>query len=140
MDFHRLKQLVGKLGGLLVLDGDEPAFVVLPYDKYQKMEAGPLRPSESEASEEIQVSSRPARSILAEVLRARVNDASETSNEMNGFDGASIANGADSDETMVEKLNQEILVLKEEIRQKEEAELVVNEQSTEPIAEAIDLD
>lgn len=109
MTFSRLKELVGKLGGLLILDGDEPAFVVLSYDKYQKMEAG----------EEIPVSSR------------------------NGFNGLdeTFANGIDSvDETTVEKLNQEILVLKEEIRQKEEAELVGNEQSTEPVAGTVDFD
>jgi len=94
MNFSRLKELVRKLGGLLVLDGDEPAFVVLSYDKYQKMEQG----------EEVPV----------------------------------IANGISEigDEETMERLNQEILVLKEEIRQKEEAELI----STEPVAETVDFD
>ena len=106
MDLSKLKDLVKKLGGLLILDGDEPALVVLSYDKYQKLDAG----------EELPVSHR------------------------NGLDESVIANGVDIDETTVEKLNQEILVLKEEIRQKEEAELVADAQSTEPIAEAVDFD
>ena len=90
MDFLKLKQLVRKLGGLLVLDGDEPAFVVLSYDKYQKMDLG----------EEIPVSSR---------------------NGFNGLDETIVNGFSNSEEVTVEKLNQEILVLKEEIRQKEEA-------------------
>ena len=109
MDFIRLKNLVKKLGGLLVLDGEEPIFVMLSYDKYQKMEAG------MEAGEEIPVS----RGNLEE---------------------SGAANGIDDDEAAVEKLNQEILALKEEIRQKEEAELIENGQTHEPIAETIDLD
>ena len=100
MSLGKLKELVRKLGGLLVLDGDEPAFVVLSYDKYQKMEQG----------EEVPV---------------MANGISEI---------------GDGDEETMERLNQEILVLKEEIRQKEEAELVGNEQSTEPIAQAVDFD
>ncbi|MBI2063764.1 MAG: hypothetical protein HYT65_02100 [Candidatus Yanofskybacteria bacterium] len=109
MNFRKLKELVNKLGGLLVLDGDEPAFVVLSYDKYQKIDLG----------EEIPVSSR---------------------NSHNGLD-ETIANGIGiTDELTVEKLNQEIFALKEEIRQREEAELVANGQSTEPIAETVDFD
>ena len=130
MDFRRLKELVKKLGGLLVLDGDEPAFVVLSYDKYQKMDLG----------EEIPVSSHPIRSF------ARANGASPedlgetTSNGINGLD-ETIANGIGNiDEVTVEKLNQEIFALKEEIRQREEAELIGNEQSAEPIAETVDFD
>lgn len=116
MQLRKLKELVHKLGGLLVLDGDEPAFVVLSYDKYQKIDAGSLRQSENDASEEALASGR------------------------NGWDSLVVANGVGDDGNTVEKLNQEILALKEEIRQKEEAELVGNEQSTEAVAELVDLD
>ncbi len=118
MDFRRLKELVGKLGGLLVFDGDEPSLVVLSYDKFKKLDV----------SEEIPVSHR------------------------NGFDlalegdvglkyGQDIVNGVQEDDaTTVEKLNQEISALKEEIRQKEEAELIESDQPMETMADPVDLD
>jgi hypothetical protein len=75
MDFNQLKELTKKVGGILVLDGNEPEFIILPYDQYEKM------------------------SQMAD------NKDSE------------------SEEETIEKLNREILALKEEIRQKESAEL-----------------
>ena len=91
-----------------MLDGDEPAFVVLSYDKYQKMDLGQEIP---------------------------------LSGGGNGFDGH-VSNGISvvDDEETVDRLNQEILSLKEEIRQREEAELAGNGQSTEPVAETVDFD
>lgn len=119
MNIGKLKELVRKLGGLLVLDGDEPAFVVLSYDKYQKIDLG----------EEIPVSSRNGLNT-------------STLSDMSPEHSAALPNvlGIGDDENTVEKLNQEILALKEEIRQREEAELVGNEQATEPIAETVDFD
>lgn len=67
MDFTKLKELAKHLGGVLVMNGNEPEFVILPYDKYTPRE--------------------PAVSQL--------------------------------DEQLVDQLNNEILALKEEIRQKE---------------------
>jgi len=40
MDFERLKKMAEKLGGILVLDKDEPSFVILPYDKYEELQKG----------------------------------------------------------------------------------------------------
>jgi len=34
MDFQKLKMLAKQIGGILVMDGNEPQFVVLPYEKY----------------------------------------------------------------------------------------------------------
>ncbi len=48
--------------------------------------------------------------------------------------------GPDEDTTTIDKLNQEILALKEEIRQKETAELVESTAENEQIPETIDLD
>jgi PHD/YefM family antitoxin component YafN of YafNO toxin-antitoxin module len=94
MQFDRLKELVRKLGGVLVLDGDKPEFVILSYDKYENMEAG----------EEVPLST--GRNGLAQP------------------NGIAVRGIRDEDEQQaVERLNQEISVLKEEIRQKEEAEL-----------------
>ncbi len=86
-----------KLGGILVLDGNEPEFVILPYDQYEKENGAP-------------------------------DDSGEN------------AKGPDEEEKTIEKLNQEILALKEEIRQKESAELIENTEEEEPIAEVIDFE
>lgn len=83
MDFSELKQLAKKLGGILVMNGNSPEFVVLAYDQYQKLTGG-VQNSEP-----------------------RTNPSRLTPEE----------------EETIEKLNKEILALKEEIRQKEEAEL-----------------
>lgn len=122
MDFQRLKELVKKLGGVLVLDGDKPEFVILSYDNYQQK----IEVSERDVIVEVNgEASSPAR--LAEYPAKR---ASETGNLID----------PNEDEKTVERLNQEISVLKEEIRQKEEAELTENEQFTEPIVETVDFD
>lgn len=97
MDFKQLKRLAKKLGGILVLDGNEPEFVILPYDQYEKE-----------------------------------NDMPDDSGEN--------AKGPDEEEKTIEKLNREILALKEEIRQKESAELVENTGEEEPTAEVIDFE
>lgn len=38
MDFSKLKELARRLGGILVMQGDEPEFVILPYEKYMPSE------------------------------------------------------------------------------------------------------
>lgn len=104
MDFEKLKNLVNKLGGLLVLDNDKPVFIMLTYDKYQETKSS------------------------KEVLNANANDY---------FDGGAV--NIENDEKTVEKLNQEILALKEEIKQKEEAELVTEDNQFDgPATEAVD--
>ena len=97
MDFRQLKKLAKKLGGILVLDGNEPEFVILPYDQYEKESGAP---------------------------------------DSSGED----AREPEEDDKTIEKLNQEILALKEEIRQKESAELIENTEGEEPIAEVIDFE
>ncbi|OGN03902.1 MAG: hypothetical protein A2831_03255 [Candidatus Yanofskybacteria bacterium RIFCSPHIGHO2_01_FULL_44_17] len=127
MDFRRLKELVKKLGGVLVLDGDEPKFVILSYDNYEKIN-----------SEEIPLS------VVSNASKGNVGNGFAEANGGNvayGMDDIRIGSYNDDQEAAesVERLNQEILSLKEEIRLKEEAELIQNEQSTEQIAETIDL-
>lgn len=131
MNFSRLKELVRKLGGVLVLDGDEPEFVMLSYDKYQKIDSG----------EEVVFSTDRKANGYAETngpLRQgsppRPDEAGSEASKPNSLAST------DEDQESMERLNQEILALKEEIRQKEEAELVADEQSTEAVAETIDLD
>lgn len=80
MDFNKLKDISRKLGGILVMQGNEPDFVVLSYEQFRALEV----PAESPVP----------------TLR---------------------------DEELIDALNKEILALKEEIRQKETAELVQEE-------------
>lgn len=111
MQFSRLKELVKRLGGVLVLDGDEPEFVILSYGEYEKIETNKEAP-----------------------FSIKHNRLSQSNNMIT----KGISN--EEDQETFEKLNQEILALKEDIRQKEEAELVADEQSTEPVAETIDFE
>lgn len=97
MDFRQLKKLAKKLGGILVLDGNEPEFVILPYGQYEKENGAP-------------------------------DDSGEDTK------------GPDEEDKTIEKLNQEISALKEEIRQKESAELIKNTGEEEPTAEVIDFE
>lgn len=96
MDFEQLKKLVKKLGGILVLNGNEPEFVILSYDQYKKAD--------------------------------------------NAGGDAEVNLGEEEDEKTIEKLNREILALKEEIRQKESAELIENTEEEEPVANVIDFE
>lgn len=109
MQFSRLKELVRRLGGVLVLDGEKPEFVILSYSQYEKVEAGKEIPFSASFN--------------------RHNGLAETKDIASSIaDVANMEVGDEEDQKAVDKLNQEILVLKEEIRQKEEAEL----QSDEP--------
>ena len=123
MDFSRLKELVKRLGGVLVLNGDEPEFVILSYRQYEKIEAG----------EEVRLSTG----------SKTHNGSAETNGLAKAVVDRDISDDDDNDEDergFVERLNHEILALKEEIRLKEEAELVANEQSAEPVAQIVDFD
>ncbi len=83
MNFNELKELSRRMGGVLVVNGNVPEFVVLPYSAYKSLEAEAER-------------SKPKESFV------------KTENE---------------ETAEIERLNKEILALKEEIRQKEEVEL-----------------
>ncbi|MEK7616248.1 MAG: hypothetical protein AAB420_03530 [Patescibacteria group bacterium] len=41
MDFTKLKEIAKRLGGILVMDGNEPEFVVMSYDRFNALEAVP---------------------------------------------------------------------------------------------------
>jgi hypothetical protein len=87
MDFNQLKSLARKLGGILVMNGNAPEFVILTYDDFDKL---------------------------------------QKNKDLNGraVETQSVTEGGEEDIATIERLNQEISALKEEIRQKEEAELV----------------
>lgn len=94
MNFIELKELVKKLGGIVVMNGNIPEFVILSYANYKRIE--------------------------------------ELKNPPAGPDSAVGAGGKPdpSEGDAIEKLNREILALKEEIRQKEEAEILHSGEET----------
>lgn len=96
MDFNQLKQLAERLGGVLVMDGDKPKFVIVSYDQYKKGEA-------KNSVTEPEVYQEPPEK-------------------------------SDEDQRNYDRLNQEILALREEIRRKESAEMVDNVETEEGVS------
>ncbi len=82
IDFQKLKELAKSLGGILIMEGNNPEFVVLSYDAYESMSSPKI--------------AQPAEHSVVATLTT-----------------------SESEQAVIETLNQEIAVLKEEIRQKE---------------------
>ena len=40
MDFNQLKELARKLGGILVMNGNEPEFVILTFGDFERLQSG----------------------------------------------------------------------------------------------------
>ena len=40
MDFSKLKEIAKRLGGILVMQGNDPEFVVMSYDRFNALEEG----------------------------------------------------------------------------------------------------
>ncbi|TSC91596.1 MAG: hypothetical protein CEN90_394 [Parcubacteria group bacterium Licking1014_17] len=126
MNFSLLKELVKKLGTLLIVNGSEPEFVVMDYQTYKKHVEGAqdVRPDEIKSSE---------------AAEAAGEEEQPSSGEEPGFsplfsmpeqkndEQTAVGNG---DEEMVERLNKEILALKEEIKELE-SEVVDDSQETQ---------
>lgn len=102
MNLEDLKRLAKKVGGVVVINGDNPEFVILTYDKFKE-------------------------------LLLRESDGIERPAYVKDRD----INGLDQDQSEIERLNQEILVLKEEIRQRESAELALSENEELGVSEAV---
>lgn len=90
MDLEKLKQLAKKVGGIVIINGENPEFVILTYNKFKELDG--------------------VGNGVSNVEDAVFFENHET-------------NGLDHDQGEIERLNQEILTLKEEIRQRESAEL-----------------
>lgn len=105
MDIKELKKLMKQVGGLLVMDGDEPSFVMLSYDNYKEL-----------VDEGVGVM------IHKETPVAHIGVADySTSNQDDFLSSMSGKSGEfrTSDEDRINQLNQEIALLKNEIRQRE---------------------
>lgn len=106
MDLERLKQLAKKVGGVVVVNGENPEFVILTYNKFKELEG--------------------------------VGNSVSITEDAVFFENFE-ANGVDRDQGEIERLNQEVLALKEEIRQRESAELASSEGEELGISGGVDL-
>lgn len=93
-DMQKLKDIAKRLGGILVMNGDEPELVIMSYEQFESQKTEP-----SHAPEEVPVHQHETHADLI---------ASQNSRQ---------------EEELIDTLNNEILGLKEEIRQKETAEI-----------------
>lgn len=113
MDINDLKKLIKDSTAVLVLDNGEPAFVVIDYKTYKDIA--------SERGEEKEIKINPIRSNPPIGPSDRVS-ADETSNEINqaversGFNGYNIH---EKESEILERLNKEILALKNQIEMEE---------------------
>ncbi len=57
MDFSKLKNMAKSLGGILVVNGNDPDLVILSYDKFEVLEAKPsnvaIRQADSHKEDEM---------------------------------------------------------------------------------------
>lgn len=102
MDIAKLKKLMKTLGAILVMDGENPSFVVLSYEKFEELDA-------------------------ENGQKARTNDVEMTSAGYDVGPDAETAIYKNPEEEILEddrvnKLNEEIAFLRNEIRQREARE------------------
>ena len=114
MDINELKKLIKNSTSVLVLDNGEPSFVVLDYKTYKDIAA--------ERGEEKEIKINPVRS-LARAQGTSPEDLGEaTSNgitqpvERSSFNGYNIH---EKESEILERLNKEILALKNQIEMEE---------------------
>lgn len=81
MDFNQLKELAKKLGGILVMNGKTPDFVILPFEKYQKMEAENPTNSANISEEEEAMVERLNKEIQALKEEIRLKEEAELAQE-----------------------------------------------------------
>ncbi|MBI2057399.1 MAG: hypothetical protein HYT63_00220 [Candidatus Yanofskybacteria bacterium] len=93
MDLREIKKIVNGLGGVVIVDKDGSRTVVLSYEKYMEL-SGQNQDERDDSEQKIKLN------LYAENFK----------------------NGA-ADQEVIEKLNQDIAILKDEIRRKELQEL-----------------
>lgn len=101
MNLTGLKELIKKFGAVVIMNGTEPEFVIMPYSHYTALEAGTLKPSSI---------SRPASGMKPLFPNTQENQAHNSTGEEQV-----------DEERIVEMLNKEIMALKEELLQREAA-------------------
>lgn len=105
MDFNKLKEVAKKLGGILVMSGDEPDFVILDYKNYEALIKGgsaqSIDPSPVSSSF---TDSQPEPRLVGDSAPVSPTQPSSVTQE---------------DPVLIENLNKEIQALNEEIKQSE---------------------
>ena len=98
MNIDELKKLVKKSTAVLVLDNGEPSFVILNYDTYKDLVIG-------EPVKEVKIS------------HLGKDNSAPTANGLRGNGHESVQN--DTEPEILERINKDILALKEEIEKEE---------------------
>lgn len=101
MDIAQLKELIKKLGRILVMDGDKPVFVILAYQDYIDMTGS------VQAETAADLGSSPASVANTEPVETAVQDS--------------------PDEARILQLNEEIAILRQEVKQRETEELLAQQ-------------
>lgn len=110
MKIQDLKKLVSQVGSVVLMDDSGVSLVVLSYEQYQSL-LGIERPS----------ADRPAPEIEPSVEHAETDDGFQQTGNV-GTGTGNFGSGT-TDREAVERLNREISLLKEEIKQRELQEL-----------------
>lgn len=112
MNISELKRLVQKVGGLLVMDGDEPSFVVLAYGDYKQLSEGDGDVVAVHKEEQPNNQAVP-------YFQDQTIGLAEYQVPQEGLLINEIADYTESEEDKINRLNQEIALLKNEIKQRE---------------------
>ena len=115
MDINELKNLIKSSTAVLVLDSGEPSFVLIGYDAYKNLVA------DKKSNEEKEIKINPVRSSPSTGPLDRVS-AGETSNEINQSHNGAVNSSRhfhEKESEILERLNKEILALKNQIEMEE---------------------
>ena len=115
MSLGELKKLLTRLGGMLVMDGDKPSFVMLSYENYKQME----RESETEIRVNHETGVEYGH-LAATGNYENLSPHLPIHSDMNVSDsGMSV-----EDEEVIKQLNEEVTLLRQEIKLKEMEEML----------------
>ncbi|MFH1769108.1 MAG: hypothetical protein ABH833_00380 [Parcubacteria group bacterium] len=117
MDFNKLKEFAKKFGGVLVMNGNEPDFVVMDYNRYLELERG--------ASHGNNVIDKGNDNIDA-VFEQFEPEHSEPEHHEPAepkliADTPMFDRGSEGDQGLIDNLNKEIQALNEEIKDREKS-------------------
>jgi len=78
MDFTKLKEIAKRLGGILVMEGNEPEFVIMSYDRFDSLDQAPQSvPISQTVSEDDQLIDALNKEIMALKEEIRQKELSE---------------------------------------------------------------
>lgn len=119
MDTNELKKMLKNSTAVLILDNGEPSFVIVSYDSYKNLLSGDEREKEVKINNLNSAAPHLKNGRLAETLLKQIPS-------MKGADNSSVNNSqsfqhhiSQKESELLEKINKEILSLKNEIDKEE---------------------